>query len=251
MKFTAILFTLTAATLLQFSVVAQTNVSGTNAIVALTPRVNTAIVPGKHKGQRTDDVVARAKAAPGDYDIEFIGDSITQGWEGAGKNVWQEAYGARKCINMGVGGDRTENVLWRFDNGQLDGIKAKVAVVMIGTNNSGKGRNTPDEILAGVIAVIDQIRTRQPDTKILLLAIFPRGKTFSEQRGDILQVNQVLAKLDDGKNIFWLDFGSQLIEADGSISKSIMPDALHPNAVGYKIWVAATEPKLKELLGEK
>ncbi|HEY5345010.1 MAG TPA: GDSL-type esterase/lipase family protein [Verrucomicrobiae bacterium] len=251
MKFTAILFTFTAAALLQFSAVAQTNVSGTNAIVASTPRVNTAIVPGKHKGQRTDDIIARAKAAPGDYDIEFIGDSITQGWEGAGKNVWQEAYGARKCINMGVGGDRTENVLWRFENGQLDGIKAKVAVVMIGTNNSGKGRNTPDEILAGVIAVVNQIRTRQPDAKILLLSIFPRGKTFSEQRGDLLQVNQALAKLDDGKSIFWLDFGSQLIEADGSISRSIMPDALHPNAAGYKIWVAATEPKLKELLGEK
>jgi len=84
-----------------------------------------------------------------------------------------------------------------------------------------------------------------------LLSIFPRGKTFSEQRGDLLQVNQALAKLDDGKSIFWLDFGSQLIEADGSISRSIMPDALHPNAAGYKIWVAATEPKLKELLGEK
>ncbi len=254
MKSKHLLIVAALAVALQFTASAQTNVPGTNAVAAAV-HVNNAIGLAKHKGQRTDDVLARAKAAPGDYDIEFIGDSITQGWENpapkGGKNVWADFYGKRKVINMGVSGDRTENVLWRFENGQLDGIKAKVAVVMIGTNNSGKGRNTPDEILAGVVAVLNQIRTRQPDTKILLLSIFPRSATFSDQRGDLLQVNQALAKLDDGKNLFYLDFGSQLIEADGSISKSIMPDALHPNETGYKIWANATEPKLKELLGEK
>ena len=109
---------------------------------------------------------------------------------------------------MGVSGDRTEHVLWRFEQGQLDGIKAKVAVVMIGTNNSNNQDNTEAEILEGVTAIVKQIRTRQPDTKILLLGIFPRGKTFSAQRGKILQVNEALARLDDGKHIFYLDFGS-------------------------------------------
>jgi lysophospholipase L1-like esterase len=148
-----------------------------------------------------------------------------------------------------VGGDQTQHVLWRFGQGQLDGINAKVAIVMIGTNNSGN--NTPEaDILEGVNAIVQEIRTRQPATKILLLGIFPRGKTFSIQRGKLLEVNQALARLDDGAHIFYLDFGSQYIENDGSISKSIMPDFLHPNEAGYQIWAKAMEPKVKQLLGE-
>jgi beta-glucosidase len=245
------LFFLAAALVvaLQFNAVAQVHPPATPA-GSLT---NTAILPVPRTDGATNRqslVLQRAKNAPGNYDIEFIGDSITQGWERAGSNVWHQFYGHRKVINFGVGGDRTQHVLWRFEQGQLDGIQAKVAVVMIGTNNSGKDRNATDEILAGVLAVVDQIRARQPDTKILLLGIFPRGKTFSPQRGDLLQVNQCLAKLDDGQHIFYLDIGSQLIELDGTISKSIMPDALHPNDVGYQIWAKAMEPRLKEFLGE-
>jgi beta-glucosidase len=234
-----------------FSTFAQTNAPATNAPV-LAPHVNAAIIPVPRTGgitNRQSLVLQRAKVLPGDYDIEFIGDSITQGWEGAGKNVWQEFYGPRKVINFGVSGDRTEHVLWRFEQGQLAGIKAKVAVLMIGTNNSGKGRNTPDEILAGVIAVVNQIRNRQPDTKILLLAIFPRGKAFNDQRGDILQVNQALARLDDGQHVFYLDLGPQFIENDGSISTGMMKDALHPGEAGYRVWATGMEPKLKALLG--
>lgn len=215
---------------------------------------NTAIIPVSREGSITNrqtQVLQRAKEHPGDYDIEFIGDSITQGWETRGSNVWSEFYGPRKAINMGVSGDRTQHVLWRFENGQLDGIHAKAAVVMIGTNNSNKDDNTEADILEGVTAIVNQIRTRQPDTKVLLLGIFPRGKTFSPQRGKILEVNQALARLDDGQHVFYLDFGSQYIQNDGSISKDIMPDALHPNAAGYKIWADAMEPKLKELLAEK
>ncbi|HEX7570753.1 MAG TPA: GDSL-type esterase/lipase family protein [Verrucomicrobiae bacterium] len=214
---------------------------------------NTAILPVPRTGSATNrqaQVLQRAKNAPGNYDLEFIGDSITQGWEGAGKNVWKEYYSHRQAINFGVSGDRTQHVLWRFENGQLDGIKAKVAIVMIGTNNSNKDDNTETDILEGVTAIVNQIRIRQPDTKILLLGIFPRAKTFCPQRGKILQVNQALAKLDDGQHIFYLDLGSQLIEPDGTISKSIMPDALHPNAAGYQIWAKAMEPQLKNFLGE-
>ena len=240
----------------QLAASAQTNVTSTStAAMAPAPHVNAALIPVKHQGKRTDDVIARAKAAPGDYDIEFIGDSITQGWETRGSNVWNQFYGHRKAINMGVSGDRTEHVLWRFEQGQLDGIKAKVAVLMIGTNNSNKNKDgtdtyTDSDILEGVVAIVNQIRTRQPDTKIILLGIFPRAKTFSPQRGRLLEINQVLAKLDDGKNIFYIDFGSQYVELDGSISKGIMADALHPGEAGYKIWANAIEPKLKQLLGE-
>ena len=255
---TTILALATAVLWLQFSAVAQTNAPGTNAIaVEAVIHTNTAVIPVPRTGSATNRqslVLQRARENPGDYDIEFIGDSITQGWEGAGRNVWQEFYGPRKCINMGVGGDQTQHVLWRFNQGQLDGIKAKVAVVMIGTNNSNNNRagvedySTAD-ILEGVQAIIQQIRTRQPDTKIILLGIFPRGQTFSAQRGKILQINEALARLDDGKNIFYIDFGSQLIENDGSISRTMMRDYLHPGEAGYKIWANATEPKLKELLG--
>jgi beta-glucosidase len=254
MKFLQQTLTFTAvAVLLQFSAVAQDTAANSPAA-----HVNNAIVPISRVGSitnRQELVLQRAKEAPGDYDIEFIGDSITQGWEGSGRNVWAELASQYKLINMGVSGDRTEHVLWRFEQGQLDGIKAKVAVVMIGTNNSGKQKDGTDtftdlDILEGVTAIVNQIRTRQPDTKVLLLGIFPRSKTFSAQRGRLLEINQALAKLDDGKDVFYLDFGSQLIEKDGSISKDIMPDALHPNETGYKIWVKAMEPKLKELIGK-
>jgi beta-glucosidase len=243
-----------AMLVLPSTLTAQTNAPAaapTNAAPAM--RQNTAIIPVPRTDRSTNRqslVLQRAKDAPGNYDIEFIGDSITQGWEGAGKKVWQEFYDRRKVINFGVGGDRTQHVLWRIEQGQLDGIKAKVAVVMIGTNNSNNQDNTEAEILEGVAAIVQQIRTRQPDTKILLLGIFPRGKTFSGQRGKILQVNEALARLDDGSHIFYLDLGSQYIENDGSISKSIMPDYLHPNEAGYRIWANATEPKLKQFLGE-
>lgn len=214
---------------------------------------NSAILPVSRTGPSTNrqaQVLQRAKDNPGACDIAFTGDSITQGWENAGKTVWEKYYGKRKCLNFGVGGDRTQHVLWRFENGQLDGLKPKVAVLMIGTNNSNKDDNSEADILAGVQAIVKQMRERLPDTKILVLGIFPRGQTFSTQRGKILQINQALAKLADGNAIHYLDFGSQLIEADGSISKDLMPDYLHLTPKGYEIWAQAIEPKLKELLGE-
>ncbi len=254
LKLNLVLATTVMAFAWPLTLAAQTNApAAATANVAPEVHQNTAIIPVPRTGSITNRqslVLQRAKDAPGDYDIEFIGDSITQGWEDRGTDVWRECYGRRKVINFGVSGDRTQHVLWRFDQGQLDGINARVAVVMIGTNNSNNNDNTEAEILEGVTAIVQQIRTRQPGTKILLLGIFPRGKTFSPQRGKILQVNQALARLDDGSHIFYLDFGSQYIENDGSISKSIMPDYLHPNEAGYRIWANATEPKLKQLLGE-
>jgi len=241
------------------AVVAATTAGSAPDAAPEAPHQNLAIVPVPRTGgitNRQTQVLQRANDAPGNYDIEFIGDSITQGWERSGSNVWNQFYGQRKVINMGVSGDRTEHVLWRFEQGQLAGIKAKVAVVMIGTNNSGKNKDGTDtytdaDILEGVTAIVKQIRARQPDTKIMLLAIFPRSRNFSPQRGRLLEINQALARLDDGKTIFFIDLGPKFIEDDGSISKDIMPDALHPNEAGYQIWAKAIEPKLKELLGEK
>ncbi len=247
MKITPAILGLAVAVCLQFSAAAQTNPSAAILVV----HTNTAIIPVPRTGgitNRQSLVLQRAKDHPGNYDIEFIGDSITQGWEGSGKKVWQEFYGHRKVINMGVSGDRTQHVLWRFEQGQLDGVKAQVAVVMIGTNNSNNNDNSEADILDGVTAIVNQIRQRQPDTKIILLGIFPRGQTFSTQRGKILQVNQALSRLDDGKNIFYMDLGPQMIADDGSISPSMMKDYLHPGEAGYRLWANATEPLIKQLL---
>lgn len=186
----------------------------------------------------------------GQIDLAFIGDSITQGWEGAGKAVWAAYYGERKALNLGIGGDRTQHVLWRLDNGNLDGISPKIAVIMIGTNNSANDRNSASEIVDGVTAIVTKLRQQTPSTKLLLLAIFPRGADFNEQRGKILQVNQTLSRLHDGESVFYQDIGQHFIEDNGSISPSIMPDSLHLSTAGYGIWAEAIEPFLAKHLGD-
>jgi lysophospholipase L1-like esterase len=193
----------------------------------------------------------RVKEAGSKTKLLFVGDSITQGWEGGGKNVWAKYYGNRDALNIGISGDRTEHVLWRLENGNIDGLKPKVAVLLIGVNNIPDESNSTGDVLAGVKAVVQKLRTSLPETKLLVLGIFPFRKDFDPARGRALQVNQALHHVADGQNVFFLDFGDQLIEPDGKISKSIMPDFLHPNETGYKIWAKAIEPKLSELLGDK
>lgn len=190
------------------------------------------------------------RVAKGDVGLIFVGDSITQGWEGAGRDVWARYYGSRKAVNLGIGGDRTEHVLWRLDHGNVEGIAPKVAVVMIGTNNSGADRNTATEMVDGVTAVVEKLRSKLPDTKILLLGIFPRGEHFNDQRGKILQVNQAVRKIADGETVVYLDIGHHFLEADGSLSREIMPDFLHLSPKGYEIWASSIEATLAALLGD-
>jgi lysophospholipase L1-like esterase len=231
----------------------------TNAISADTNAVvqNTAIVPVPRDAnwvKRHEGFVAEAKK--GGVDLLFMGDSITDGWRGRGSNVWNQFYVPRHAANFGISGDRTEHVLWRMDNGELDGIKPKVVVLMIGTNNTGKEkdgrlRNTIPQVIEGVTAVVNDIRMKLPDSKILLLAIFPRGKIDDFQRGEVAVINTALAKLDDGKTVKFLDIGPEFLEADGTLPRSIMPDLLHPNQKGYQIWADAIEPTLKQMMGRK
>ncbi len=200
---------------------------------------------------RADLLDKRVQETP-DTELLFIGDSITQGWEGGGaKDVWAKFYAKRKAVNLGIGGDRTQHVLWRLINAPLDGVKPKAAVVMIGTNNSNSEDNTPGQIIDGIAAIIAKLRERLPNTKILLLGIFPRTENFTAQRGKLTQINQVLAKLDDGKNVHYLDIGHCFLTRDGILPADIMPDYLHLSPKGYQMWADAIEPKLAELLGEK
>ncbi len=191
-------------------------------------------------------------AKEGKAQLLFLGDSITAGWAGNGKEVWAKSFGQYTPANFGIGGDRTQHVLWRIQNGELEGIKPKAVVLMIGTNNSGQ--DPAEGIAKGVTAIVSTLREKQPQAKILLLAVFPRGEKPSTAekpnpgRDKLAQVNEIIAKLDDGKNVFFLDIGEKFLQPDGTLTKEIMPDFLHLSPAGYQIWADAISPKLAELM---
>ncbi|MGV3723488.1 MAG: GDSL-type esterase/lipase family protein [Actinomycetota bacterium] len=185
----------------------------------------------------------------GKIGVLFIGDSITQGWNGA-RPVWDEHFGKYDPANFGIGGDRTQHVLWRIENGELDGIAPKVVVLMIGTNNSGY---PAEEILKGDRKIVEQIHAKLPKTKLLLLGIFPRGADAKAAnviavREKLKSVNAGLAKLDDGKKTRYLDIGAKFMDAEGNLPADIMPDALHLSAKGYGIWADSIQPLLDEMM---
>jgi beta-glucosidase len=182
--------------------------------------------------------------------VIFIGDSITQGWEGAGKEVWERYYAPRQGLNLGIGGDRTQHVLWRLDHGNLEGLRPKAAVVMIGTNNSNGEDNTVEQIADGVRAIVQKLRTRLPGTKVILVAIFPRAENPGPQRGKLLQVNQLLQRLGDNRDVFYVDFGYKFLNDQGLIPHELMPDYLHLSPAGYAIWAESIEGLLAHLLGD-
>ena len=254
------------------------------AVADVPPKKNTAIEPATRPGnwmQRHEKINERAKQ--GDVDLLFIGDSITDGWQGGGKEVWQKYYGNRKAMNAGIGGDKTQHVIWRLDNGNIDGIKPKLAVLMIGTNNSGGKENTAEEIGEGITTIVKRLRDKLPETKVLILAIFPRGpmsdvqleraatqngkkkiedadmpaakaaalENTKIQRKKNADASAIAAKLADNKMVFFMDINDKFLKPDGELPNDIMPDLLHPNPKGYEIWAEAIEPKIAELLGEK
>jgi len=193
----------------------------------------------------------RVREAGAKAQVIFLGDSITQGWEGAGKDVWDRYYSHRSALNLGIGGDRTQHVLWRMENGNLEGLKPKAAVVMIGTNNSNGEDNSVEQIAEGVSAIVLKLRSELPDTKILLVAIFPRSENPTPQRGKILMVNQIIRRLADERNVFWIDFGHQFLDAQGRIPRSLMPDYLHLTPAAYGLWAEAIEDRLSSILGDE
>ncbi len=200
--------------------------------------------------KRHDQINANVKKAAGNAELVFIGDSITDGWQGGGKEVWAKYYGDRRALNLGIGGDRTQHVLWRLENGNLDGITPKLADVMIGTNNAGS--DSPEAIAAGEKAILDKIHDKSADTKILLLGIFPRGADDKDKLRQVnAKTNEIIEKFADDKTVYYLDIGPKFLDSDHKLSKDIMPDRLHPNKKGYEIWAAAIEPTVAKLLGNK
>jgi lysophospholipase L1-like esterase len=224
-----------------------------------TAKKNTAVVPApRDPGWQKRHAGFVRMAQKKDAEVVFLGDSITDAWGGEGHGgpgakIFAKEFVPLKAVNFGIGGDRTQHVLWRLQNGELpEGFHPKVVMLMIGTNNSNGKDNTAEEIADGVKAVVGEIHKRSPETKVLLLGVFPRGPKPNPQRDKLKAVNVIIAKLDDdGKTVKYLDIGDKFLQPDGTLPKEIMPDYLHLSEKGYQIWADAVKGPIEELLGKK
>ncbi len=227
------------------------------------PKPSSAATPvprDEHWQNMHESIITNART--GGFEIAFLGDSITEGWSGAGREVWAKRYAPQHAINLGIGGDRTQQVLWRLDHGLIEALSQKAStenppkpanaikavVLMIGTNNSNGSDNTSEEIAEGIMAITAKLRQGLPQAKVLLLAIFPRGDKPNAQREKNAQASLLASKIADGKTVHYLDISEKFLNKDGTLSPEIMPDYLHLSPKGYEIWAEAIEQKLAELL---
>ena len=214
---------------------------------------NTAIMPSLSTGFLAKHQANLAVAAQGDSELLFMGDSITDFWRNAdgnfaGKPVLDKYFGKWKVANFGIAGDTTQGVLYRLQNGEGKGFKPKAVMLMIGTNNTG--RNTAAEIAEGIGAIVLQLQNDFPEAKILLLGVFPRGRTAADPaRATISQINAIISKLHDGTRVQYLDIGAKFLDPAGNIPTDVMGDALHPTTKGYEIWADAVIAPVTSLMG--
>jgi lysophospholipase L1-like esterase len=179
-------------------------------------------------------------------DLLFVGDSITAGWDW---QIWQKNFAPLKAANFGIGGDHTGNVLWRLQHGAIGNIQPKVIVLLIGVNNFGHLNETPEQVAAGVTKVVQQLQLAWPNSRILLNAVFPFDQNAkSPNRTKVKELNKRISKLQNKNSIVFKDYGSLMLQKDGSISPDIMGDFLHPTTKGYQIWADAMTPDILELL---
>ena len=188
---------------------------------------------------------SNAIAASREYDLIFVGDSITQGWDSpwSGKPVLDKLAKEYRILTLGYGGDMTEHVIWRLQNGELDGYRAKMFMLLIGVNNAGNG-DRPEQVRDGVKKILSLIREKHPESKILLMGVFPcKEETGEYTRIRTIEIkNKVRPLADEGDDIRWLDIGKQLMRPDRTISPEMMKDFLHPGTRGYEIWAEAAKP---------
>ena len=181
----------------------------------------------------------------------MVGDSITHRWEregGEGRELFAELKKTYSILNLGIGGDQTQHVLWRLQNGDLEGYTAKLFTLMIGTNNGGR---EPAGIVAGVRAIVNLIREKHPESKIILMPIFPRNaKPDDRLRVVNGQISAQLRNIADDKDVIWLNFNDKFLEPDGTLTTKVMNDLLHPNENGYRIWWENMGSVVKEILGK-
>jgi lysophospholipase L1-like esterase len=188
------------------------------------------------------------KASLGDVKLVFLGDSITHAWDKY-KSEWDKHFAKYKALNLGYSGDRTENVLWRLDNGEVDGVNPKVLVMMIGTNNAGLRKEKSQDTALGIKAILQKLRKKLPETKVLILAIFPRGRNdHDEYRKLTMETNEIIKTYADEKNIFFMNINNIFLDHDRVLHKNVMRDFLHPNESMYPKWAEAIVPKIEELM---
>ena len=179
------------------------------------------------------------------HSLLFFGDSLTEGWDGA---VWEGSLAARGALNAGVSGDRTENLLWRLQNGNLAGPPPNAAVLLIGTNDLAAGRS-PELAADGIRAVLEALRQHFPDTRILLLGLLPREEDASALlRTATTRVNRLIQECADGEHIVYANIGDVLLDNRGRLTSAIAPDGLHFTAHGYELLASRLNPELDRLL---
>lgn len=194
-----------------------------------------------------EEFLRRGRQGP--IGVLFLGDSITERWRIA-REVWDRHFGRYSPANFGLGGDRTQHVLWRIEDGELDGIHPKVVVLMIGSNNIG---DRVPEVVRAEKKIVETIHRKLPGSRLLLLGILPRGADASDRsvanlRAKIAAVNVELARLDDGSRIRYLDLAPKLLDAQGNLPAEYVPDGVHPSAKGYELWADAMQPLLDEMM---
>ena len=195
-------------------------------------------------GERVADVRSHADA----LDILFIGDSITSGWIDIGKAIWEKEFVPHHAVNIGIAGSQTSHILWQFENGAIEGISPRVAVLMIGVNNvvAAPSQSAAD-IAGGVSTIVSRLREQLPHSQVLLLGTFPKDRSpMTPDRRKIQEINSRIAKLDDGKWIRFLDISSQLLDQDGQLTAEVSHDGVHLTVKGYEIWAAALRPVVRE-----
>jgi len=220
-----------------------------SACAAPPPPRHVATIPTPHAGAEERNALLADRALLAEAPLIFLGDSITEGWEGAGALVWTERLAPLGALDLGVSGDRTEHLLARLQSGDYDRLPVRVAVVLIGTNNLGAG-HTPEHTADGVRAVLDDVLARWPSCRVLLLGIFPRGAQPDDPlRAAVAATNVLLREVADRDRVTWLEFGGAFLSPGGILSPGVMPDALHLSQHGYAIWADAQEEPLGRMLG--
>ncbi|WP_339721371.1 GDSL-type esterase/lipase family protein [uncultured Paraglaciecola sp.] len=190
--------------------------------------------------QRHQQKLAEIQGRKDPIELLFLGDSITHEWEVEGEQFWQQHFAPRNAFNLGFAGDRTEHLLWRIQNGELEQLLPQWMVLLIGTNNAGHRLDPPEDIAIGVQAILEELQHRLPTSKVLLMAIFPRSRnTNKPMRQRIVATNTLIKEFADGKQVHWLDINNQFLTQDGVLLESVMPDLLHINAAQYEKWAQA------------
>lgn len=234
--------------LLSLSSFAEASVPAFYSQISTVPSgINSAVyaVPREDWLQRVKANFEKVASMRQTIQLVFDGDSITDWWQTNGSRVWKERFGNLHVCDFAIAGDRTENLLWRLSQGQMDGMDPKLVVLMIGTNNLGANSN--EQIVEGVKSIIAEYQNRCPRAAILLQGIFPRSERPSDPiRARIKAINASLAKLNDGEKVIFIDIGDKFLTADGTLTKDIMPDGLHPSEKGYTIWADAISPILRK-----